>query len=168
MRQMCQLLLMRAKQKHLSIISIHHTYSEIGTMYPKMVIKGSGGHIFACDTAVIITKRKEKDGTDLVGHTFTLNIEKSRKIREGSKFPIEAFFGYKDGSTLNRWSGLLDLAIDVGFVGNEKKGWYTLPGAEKAFRKAETDSEEFWNPILENEEFKQKVKNKYSMQKVMK
>jgi hypothetical protein len=92
-------------------------------------------------------------------------VEKSRFVREKSKIPVSV--SWEGG--ISRWSGLLDVALALGFVSKPSAGWYvrtnpeTGESEEKKFREADTNTEEFWRPILEETEFKEKVKQAFSI-----
>ena len=57
--------------------------------------------------------------------------------------------------------------MELGFVVKPKNGWYAKVNMdtgevdEKSYRLAQTDSDDFWNGILGNPLFKQKVQDKY-------
>ena len=113
----------------------------------------------------MITKAQDKDGKDLMGYNFTINIEKSRFVREKSKFPFNARFD----AGINKWSGLLDIAIDGGFVVKPSMGWYskvdpsTGEVEEKKYRAKDTDTKDFWLPILTCGEFQKYVSERYQV-----
>ena len=79
------------------------------------------GILYSASTVLFITKSQEKDGTDLAGFKFTLVAEKSRSVREKSKFPLTSLFE----SGINKYSGLLDLAQELDFVRKPKNGRYS-------------------------------------------
>lgn len=153
--------------KDIPCIAICHTYEEIGAMYSKTIIAGGQGLIYSSNTAFIIGKSQEKDGTDLIGWNFTLNAEKSRYVRENSKFMFTVTY---DGG-INKYSGILDLAIEGGFVSNASKGWYQiidkstgeLLGAK--VRRDDTENDAFLGTILKNPAFDTFVKSKYCLVK---
>lgn len=122
------------------------------------------GGMYSANQVFIIGKAQEKDGTGLVGWNFTINIEKSRFVREKSKFPFLVTF---DGG-IQKYSGLMDIALEGNFVSKPSNGWYakidrsTGEIGEKK-RLADTMNAEFWDPILNNEEFKEYVKSKFAV-----
>jgi RecA/RadA recombinase len=97
--------------KDIPCICICHTYQEM-TMYPKQIISGGTGLIYSANQAFIIGKSQEKDGTELAGWNFTLNVEKSRFVREKSKLTFRVL--YESG--IQKYSGLLDMALEAGLV----------------------------------------------------
>jgi RecA/RadA recombinase len=149
--------------KDIPCIAVNHTYQTM-EMYSKAVMSGGTGGMYSANQVFIIGKAQEKDGTDLVGWNFTINIEKSRFAREKSKFPFLVTF---DGG-IQKYSGLMDIALEGGFVSKPSNGWFARVdrstgeiGDKK--RMADTMSGEFWDPILENEEFKEYVKSKFAI-----
>ena len=144
--------------KDIPMVVVNHTYKEIG-MYPKDIVGGGTGSYYSADTIFILGRQQEKDGTELTGYNFIINVEKSRYVKEKSKIPITVSF---DGG-INRWSGLLDIALESGHVVKPSNGWYARKGEEKKYREKETDTKEFWLPILTDPTFSQFVREKYSI-----
>lgn len=148
--------------KDIPCIVINHTYQEMG-MFPKQIMSGGTGAMYSANQIFFISKAQEKDGTELAGWTFTINIEKSRYVREKSKFPFTVTF---EGG-INKWSGLLDTAMDLGYVKKPSNGWYSRVDMEtgeieeKRFREKDTNTAEFWKPILMNKQFHEDVKGKF-------
>lgn len=149
--------------KDLPCIAVNHTYQTM-EMYSKSIMSGGTGGMYSANQVFIIGKAQEKDGTDLVGYTFTINIEKSRFVREKSKFPFVVNF---EGG-IQKYSGLMDIALEGNFVAKPKMGWYAFVdqdtgelGTNK--RLADTNCAEFWEPIFRTQKFKDYVKNKYGI-----
>lgn len=128
-------------------------------MYPKDIVGGGTGSYYSADTIFILGRQQEKDGTELTGYNFIINVEKSRYVREKSKIPINVSF---EGG-ISRWSGLLDIALESGHVVKPSNGWYARKGEEKKYREKETDTKDFWLPILTDPTFSQFVREKYSI-----
>ena len=72
------------------------------------VVTHNTGGMYSANYVFIIGKAQEKDGTELVGWNFTINIEKSRYTKEKSKFPF--LVTYKGG--ISKYTGLMDLALE--------------------------------------------------------
>ena len=127
------------------------------------VVTHNTGSYYSADNIFIIGRQQEKEGTEVVGYNFIINVEKSRYVREKSKIPVCVSF---DGG-ISKWSGLLDIALEGGFVQKPSNGWYAktdlTTGAmeDKKYRLKDTDTESFWNPILKSKQFQEYVKKTY-------
>jgi RecA/RadA recombinase len=149
--------------KDVPMVVVNHTYKEIG-MFPKDIVGGGTGSYYSADNIFIIGRQQEKEGTEVVGYNFIINVEKSRYVKEKSKIPVSVSF---DGG-ISRWSGLLDIALDCGYVCKPSNGWYSKVDddgvvEDKKYRIKETDTAEFWMPILKNKKFQDRVKDKYQI-----
>jgi RecA/RadA recombinase len=149
--------------KDIPCIAVNHTYQTM-EMFSKSVMSGGTGGMYSANQVFIIGKAQEKDGTDLVGWNFTINIEKSRFVREKSKFPFLVTF---EGG-IQKYSGLMDIALEGGFVTKPSNGWFSKVdratgeiGEKK--RMADTLCAEFWDSILKDQEFKDYVKSKFTI-----
>ena len=150
--------------KDIPLIAVNHTYQEIG-LFPKAVVSGGTGIYYSADNIWILGRQQDKQGTEIKGYHFVINVEKSRYVKEKSKIPISVSW---DGG-VQRWSGLLDVAMSGNYVSKPSPGWYcridksTGELVEPKVREKDTLNEEFWKPILEETDFKQYVMNKYSI-----
>ena len=150
--------------KDIPCLVVNHVYEEQG-MFAKTIVSGGTGVTYSANTVWIVGRSLEKDGTDLLGYKFTINIEKSRFVKEKSKLAFVVSFN--DG--INKYSGLLDLAELLGWVKKPSKGWYSRVDVstgeieEKKFREADTNSKEFWDPILKDKKFHEAVESKYQL-----
>jgi RecA/RadA recombinase len=149
--------------KDISMVVVNHTYKEIG-MFPKDIVGGGTGSYYSADNIYIIGRQQEKDGTEVVGYNFIINVEKSRYVKEKSKIPISVSF---DGG-ISKYSGLLDLAMESGHVVKPTNGWYAKVdqstgeiGDKK--RIADTATAEFMESILKDPKFKDFIKQKYEI-----
>ena len=149
--------------KDIPMVVVNHTYKEIG-MFPKDIVGGGTGSYYSADTIWILGRQQDKDGTEIVGYNFIINVEKSRYVREKSKIPVTVSF---DGG-INKWSGLLDIALEGNFVSKPSNGWYAKVDQDTGEildkkRFADTQTEEFWSDILASEKFKEFVRKKYEI-----
>ena len=149
--------------KDIPMVVVNHTYKEIG-LYPKDIVGGGTGSYYSADNIFIIGRQQEKDGTEITGYNFIINVEKSRYVREKSKIPVSVSY---DGG-INKWSGLLDIALESGHVLKPTNGWYCKVDKETGEtgdkkRLADTQNEEFWGEILASEDFKDFVRKKYEI-----
>jgi RecA/RadA recombinase len=149
--------------KDIPMIVVNHTYMEIG-MFPKAIVGGGTGSYYSADNIFVIGRQQEKEGTEVIGYNFIINVEKSRYVREKSKIPVTV---RHDGG-ISRWSGLLDISLDGGFVVKPSNGWYSKVDQDgviedKKYRIKETDTSEFWMPILKSKKFQEFVQSKYQI-----
>ena len=105
--------------RDIPLLAVNHTYQEIG-LFPKQIVSGGTGIYYSADNIWIIGRRQEKTGTEVTGYDFVINVEKSRFVKEKSKIPINVTW---EGG-INKSSGLLDAALEGGYVLKPKVGWY--------------------------------------------
>ena len=150
--------------KDIPLLAVNHTYKEIG-LFPRDVVSGGTGIYYSADNIWIIGRQQDKQGTEIKGYHFVINVEKSRYVKEKSKIPISVSW---DGG-VQYWSGLLDAAMPSNYDSKPSPGWYcridksTGEVVEPKVREKDTLNEEFWKPILEETDFKQYITNKYSI-----
>ena len=152
--------------KDIPLIAVNHTYKEIG-LFPKDVVSGGTGIYYSADAIWIIGRQQDKVGTEIQGYHFIINIEKSRHVKEKSKIPISV--SYEGG--IVRWSGLMQVAEDGGYIRKPKTGWYEAVDpttgeiiSEKLMRAKEiTNNSEFWQKMLNSTNFGEYIKNKYTI-----
>ena len=144
--------------KDIPMIVVNHTYSEMG-LFPKQIVSGGTGIYYSADNIFIIGRQQEKDGTNIIGYNFIINVEKSRFVREKSKIPVEVTFQ----GGISTWSGLLDVALEGGFVVKPSNGWYSKKGNEQKIRLKDTYTKDFWLPIITSKEFKEFIEGRYKM-----
>ena len=150
--------------KDIPLVVVNHTYKEIG-MFPKDIVGGGTGSYYSADNIFIIGRQQEKEGTEIVGYNFIINVEKSRYVKEKSKIPVTVSF---EGG-INKFSGLLEVAIEGGFVVKPSNGWYSKVDLETGevftakVRIADTQNAKFWTSILESDKFKQYIKQRYEV-----
>ena len=150
--------------KDIPLVAINHSYME-QKMYGKQIMSGGQGPMLSANHVWMIGKSQEKQGADLIGYNFTINIDKSRFVREKSKFPFTVTF---EGG-IQKYSGLLDIAVESGIVIKPSNGFYQKvnlktgePEGNK-FREKETHTADFWDSILESEEFEKYLAKRYRL-----
>ena len=148
--------------KDIPMVVVNHTYKTM-ELYSKDVVGGGTGSYYSADNIFIIGRQQEKEGTEVIGYNFIINVEKSRYVKEKSKIPVSVSF---DGG-ISKWSGLLDIALESGHVIKPSNGWYSKVNKEtgevdeKKFREKDTDTKEFWLPILKEKSFRDFIEDKY-------
>lgn len=151
--------------KDIPMIAINHTYKEIG-MFPKDIVSGGTGIMYSADNVWIIGRQQDKDGTEIQGYHFIINVEKSRYLKEKSKIPITV--SYEGG--VNKWSGLLDLAVNGKYIGKPVAGWYQRIDkktgefiGDKYRTKDIVDSDDFWENMFKTSDFEEFIEKTYSL-----
>jgi RecA/RadA recombinase len=152
-------------------IAVNHTY-ETQEMFSKQVMGGGTGLTYNSNTIIFVGRRTQKEGKEVTGYEFILNVEKSRFVKEKSKIGLMVSF---DGG-INPYSGLLDLAVELGYVVKPMNGWYCraflnessgeMVTEEHKHRAKDTDNMKFWGDLLKHKPFTEAVGNKYQLKAV--
>jgi hypothetical protein len=130
------------------------------SLFPRDIVSGGTGAYYSADNIWILGRRQQKQGTEVTGYEFIINVEKSRLVKEKSKIPISISF---DGG-INRWSGLLEVAILLGFVLVPEKGKYMVLGSDEIMSKKKiVNNSEVWTHLLTNTEFKDAIEKMYKL-----
>lgn len=151
--------------KSIPCLAINHIYKELG-MYPKSIVSGGTGIYYSANQIFIISRAQEKDGDQLAGYKFTINIEKSRYVKEKSKLPFTVLMN----KGIQKWSGLFDLALESGHLTNAKKGWYQVVDLttgevdEKSYRAKELESNnELFTKLVSDKTFREFIERKFKL-----
>lgn len=150
--------------KNIPLLAVNHTYKEIG-LFPRDIVGGGTGIMYSSDNVWIIGRQQEKQGQEVVGYNFIVNVEKSRYVKEKSKIPI----GVSWEGGVQKYSGLLEVALIGGYVDKPSNGWYQrvdLSTGEvigSKLRLKDTMTADFWEPILETTDFPEFLKKTYKI-----
>ena len=150
--------------KNIPMIAVNHTYKEIG-LFPKDVVSGGTGIYYSADNIWILGRRQDTQGTEIKGYHFVINVEKSRYVKEKSQIPISVSW---EGGVQN-WSGLLDVALEGQYVAKPSNGWYCIVSRETGellepkVREKDTLEESFWTSVLDDTDFKEYIRTKFSI-----
>jgi len=112
------------------LLVTNHTYKQVGTMFPTDVMGGGSGLQYAASTIIFLSKRKEKEGTDVVGNVIHCKNFKSRLTKENKR--VDVLLRYDQG--LNRYYGLLELAEKYDII-KKVSTRYEMPDGVKVFGK---------------------------------
>lgn len=128
---------------------INHTYKEIG-LFPKDIMSGGTGVYYSANQIFFMGRQQEKEGTEIAGYNFMMGVEKSRFVKEKTRIPLQVTW---DGG-IQKWGGLLDIGINLGWVNKPSNGWYEAVNAKTGEvlsdkkRKADTNTADFWIPLF--------------------
>ena len=119
------------------MIVTNHTYDVIGSMFPQKEMGGGSGLKYAASSIVYLGKRKEKDGTEVVGNIIHCKNYKSRLTKENAQIDVK--LTYKKG--LDKYYGLIGLAEEAGIF-KKVSTRYEMPDGSKVFGKNINDDPE--------------------------
>lgn len=123
-----------AKAK-IPMLVTNHTYAGIGQYAVQQNISGGGGIKYASDDIIMLSKAKDKEGTEVVGVMIRAKTYKSRHSRENQEVIVK--LSYATG--LDRYFGLRVIAEKGGVI--RKDGVrYVLPDGRKIYGKELDDS----------------------------
>jgi len=112
------------------MVVTNHTYDVVGSMFPTKEMGGGSGLKYAASSIIYLSKKKEKDGTEIIGSIVHCKNHKSRLTVENKK--VDVRLTYDKG--LDRHYGLLDLALKHGIFKSVSTR-IELPDGGKAFGK---------------------------------
>ena len=113
------------------MIMTNHTYDQVGSMFPTKQMSGGAGLKYAASTIVFLSKKKVKEGTDVIGNIIHCKNYKSRLTKENAM--VDVMLNYDTG--LHPYYGLLTLAEKYGII-KKVSTRYEFPDGTKAFEKA--------------------------------
>jgi len=119
-----RMLTLKLGQANIPMIVTNHTYDVIGAYVPTKEMGGGSGLKYAASTIIYLSKKKEKDGTEVVGNIIKAKTAKSRLSKENKDVEIRLFY---DERGLDRYYGLLELGEIVGMWKNVA-GRYEING----------------------------------------
>ena len=137
------------------MIVTNHTYDVIGSMFPQKEMGGGSGLKYAASSIIFLSKKKEKEGTEVIGNIIHCKNAKSRLTVENRV--VDVRLSYDKG--LDRYYGLLDMALAFG-VFQKSSTRVLLPNGKSEFGKTiNNDPEKYFTPdVMEKLE---KVANEY-------
>ena len=119
-----RMLTLKLGQANIPMIVTNHTYDVIGAYVPTKEMGGGSGLKYAASTIIYLSKKKEKDGTEVVGNIIKAKTAKSRLSKENKDVEIRLYY---DERGLDRYFGLLDLG-EIGGLWKNVAGRYEIDG----------------------------------------
>jgi RecA/RadA recombinase len=119
-----RILTLKLGKANIPMLVTNHTYDVVGSYVPTKEMGGGSGLKYSASTIIYLSKKKEKDGTELIGNIIKCEAKKSRLTREGSKVETRLFF---DERGLEKHYGLLELGERAGIWKNVA-GRYEVDG----------------------------------------
>ena len=125
-----RMLTLKLGQANIPLIVTNHTYDVIGSYVPTKEMGGGSGLKYAASTIIYLSKKKEKDKTEVVGNLIKAKTAKSRLSKENKQVEIRLFY---DDRGLDRYYGLLELG-EIGGLWKNVAGRYEI-GGKKLYAK---------------------------------
>jgi len=119
-----RMLTLKLGQANIPMIVTNHTYDVIGAYVPTKEMGGGSGLKYAASTIIYLSKKKEKDGTTIVGNIIKAKTAKSRLSKENKDVEIRLYY---DERGLDRYYGLLELG-EIGGLWKNVAGRYEMNG----------------------------------------
>ena len=119
-----RMLTLKLGQANIPLIVTNHTYDVIGSYVPTKEMGGGSGLKYAASTIIYLSKKKEKDKTEVVGNIIKAKTAKSRLSRENKQVEIRLYY---DERGLDRYYGLLELG-ELGGMWKNVAGRYEMNG----------------------------------------
>jgi RecA/RadA recombinase len=119
-----RMLTLKLGQAKIPMIVTNHTYDVIGSYVPTKEMGGGSGLKYAASTIIYLTKKKEKDGTEVIGNLIKAKTAKSRLSKENKDVTIRLYY---DERGLDRYYGLLELG-ELGGLWKNVAGRYEMNG----------------------------------------
>ena len=119
-----RMLTLKLGQANIPMIVTNHTYDVIGSYVPTKEMGGGSGLKYAASTIIYLSKKKEKDGTEIVGNLIKAKTAKSRLSKENKDVTVRLYY---DERGLDRYYGLLDLG-EIGGLWKNVAGRYEIDG----------------------------------------
>jgi len=119
-----RMLTLKLGQANIPMIVTNHTYDVIGSYVPTKEMGGGSGLKYAASTIIYLSKKKEKDGTEVVGNIIKAKTAKSRLSKENKDVEVRLYY---DDRGLDRYYGLLELG-EIGELWKNVAGRYEING----------------------------------------
>ena len=135
-----RMLTLKLGQANVPLIVTNHTYDVIGAYVPTKEMGGGSGLKYAASTIIYLSKKKEKDGTEVVGNIIKAKTAKSRLSKENKDVEVRLYY---DERGLDRYYGLLELG-EIGGLWKNVAGRYEMDGKKIYAKQILANPEEYF------------------------
>jgi RecA/RadA recombinase len=135
-----RMLTLKLGQANVPLIVTNHTYDVIGAYVPTKEMGGGSGLKYAASTIIYLSKKKEKDGTEVVGNIIKAKTAKSRLSKENKDVEVRLYY---DERGLDRYYGLLELG-ELGGLWKNVAGRYEMDGKKIYAKQILANPEEYF------------------------
>ena len=153
-----RVLTLKLGKANIPMIMTNHTYDVIGSMFPQKEMGGGSGLKYAASSIIYLSKRKDKEGTEVIGNIIHCKNFKSRLTKENAMIDVK--LTYKTG--LDKYYGLIELGEEAGIF-KKVSTRYEMPDGSKVFGKNINDNPEkyFTKEVLDKIDEQAKRKFQY-------
>ena len=137
-----RMLTLKLGQANIPLIVTNHTYDVIGSYIPTKEMGGGSGLKYAASTIIYLSRKKEKDGKEVVGNIIKAKTAKSRLSKENKEVQIRLYF---DERGLDRYYGLLELG-EIGGIWKNVAGRYEINGKKVYGKQILANPDEYFTP----------------------
>ena len=139
-----RMLTLKLGQANIPMIVTNHTYDVIGSYVPTKEMGGGSGLKYAASSIIYLSKKKEKDGTEVIGNLIKAKTAKSRLSKENKDVTIRLYY---DSRGLDRYYGLLELG-EIGGLWKNVAGRYEINGKKVYGKQILKEPETYFTPEL--------------------
>ena len=137
-----RMLTLKLGQANVPLIVTNHTYDVIGAYVPTKEMGGGSGLKYAASTIIYLSKKKEKDGKEVIGNIIKAKTHKSRLSKENKQVEIRLYY---DDRGLDKYYGLLELG-EIGGLWKNVAGRYEMNGKKIYAKQIYANPEEYFTP----------------------
>ena len=141
-----RMLTLKLGQANIPLIVTNHTYDVIGSYIPTKEMGGGSGLKYAASTIIYLSKKKEKDKTEVVGNIIKAKTAKSRLSKENQQVEIRLYY---DERGLDRYYGLLELG-ELGGLWKNTAGRYEIDGKKIYAKNIYAEPEKYFTEDIMN------------------
>jgi len=135
-----RMLTLKLGQANIPMIVTNHTYDVIGSYVPTKEMGGGSGLKYAASSIIYLSKKKEKDGTEVVGNLIKAKTAKSRLSKENKEITVRLYY---DERGLDKYYGLLELG-ELGGLWKNVAGRYEINGKKIYAKQILASPEEYF------------------------
>ena len=139
-----RMLTLKLGQANVPLIVTNHTYDVIGAYVPTKEMGGGSGLKYAASTIIYLSKKKEKDGKEVIGNIIKAKTHKSRLSKENKTVDIRLYY---DERGLDKYYGLLELG-ELGGLWKNVAGRYEMNGKKIYAKQILANPEEYFDEYV--------------------
>ena len=137
-----RMLTLKLGQANIPLIVTNHTYDVIGSYIPTKEMGGGSGLKYAASTIIYLSRKKEKDGKEVIGNIIKAKTHKSRLSKENKEVQVRLYY---DDRGLDRYYGLLELG-EIGGIWKNVAGRYEINGKKVYGKQILANQDEYFTP----------------------